>query len=254
MTASMTEPVTPHNSFDQQIAGAADLCELLSTTWTFQRLDSVAAALAEGAWQSDARACLSDVGARGGDIAEAVAMIASFEGTDAQQLGARLRADYSLMYLSPGSRVAVWPYESPFRHAAQGKAEAPALFRTAITLSVEQAMEQWGLSPSGARKEPVDSIHEELAFLGRMLAWSATRVPADVEARRGKASLAAFHREHTGLWVADFMKRSVLASEALRERGGASPATYLSPWVSLSAFGAFAFPFIDAVIGDKVSA
>lgn len=50
-------------------------------------------------------------------------------------------------------------------HAASGHKKAPSLFRSPVTLDVEKLMAASGVQIKDARKEPADSIRDELSYL-----------------------------------------------------------------------------------------
>ena len=135
--------------------GLADSCELMAAAFAFPDAE-LAAALADGSLQSDALACLADAGAATATVDKAAAALSAFDGADVVGLADRMRKGHTILYLTPGVDVPIWPYEASFRYTAEGHEGSPALFRSARTLDVERHMREAGVLPKTARKEPSD--------------------------------------------------------------------------------------------------
>ena len=120
----------------RRLAGAADACELLSVAFRFPEEDALAVALVDGRFAADAQGAFSDAGAPAEALAASDELLASFRGLNAAALQRDLRRGYSLLFLAPGAKVPVWPYEAPFRYRAKGRAGVPSLFRSPVTLEV----------------------------------------------------------------------------------------------------------------------
>ena len=144
--------------------GLADSCELMAAAFAFPDAE-LAAALADGSFQSDALACLADAGAATATVDKAAAALSAFDGADVVGLADRMRKGHTILYLTPGVDVPIWPYEASFRYTAEGHEGSPALFRSARTLDVERHMREAGVLPKTARKEPSDSVWNEFSFL-----------------------------------------------------------------------------------------
>ena len=240
----------------RRVVGLADLCELLAATFAFPASEELANALASGTYLADAAGCLADAGCPAAQARDACRELEAFVGRDTAGLAQDLRRGHSLLFLSPGSKGPVWPYEGAFRFAATGTAEAPSLFRSPVTLQVEKAMGEAGLLPTTAHTEPVDSIWGELGFLsqlyGHQAQASAHRLALAQEAAgdggahepgatghlsaalaswAGRA--AAFTREHVAVWMPDFMERT-------RCRAEAGDLSYGAEYAALARFGATA--------------
>ena len=131
--------------------GLADSCELMAAAFAFPDAE-LAAALADGSFQSDALACLADAGAATATVDKAAAALSAFDGADVVGLADRMRKGHTILYLTPGVDVPIWPYEASFRYTAEGHEGSPALFRSARTLDVERHMREAGVLPKTARQ------------------------------------------------------------------------------------------------------
>lgn len=214
----------------RRAVGAADLCELLAAAFAFPTAD-LAAALVNGAFRSDARACLVDAGADEEAVQAAAAPLAFTDGAD--ELLALMRKGYSLLYLAPGSHVPVFPYESAFRHRAEHAPGSPALFRSPVTQDVERQMRAFGVVPPDARTEPPDSLWNECAFLAFVLGSVAEAVQGDDDQRAALCTRAAvqFWGDHGARWLAAFTEATVRAADQLDET------TWTDPYRRLAVFG-----------------
>lgn len=182
------------------IVGKADSCELFSRVFAFPD-DGLVAALRDGFVSDDAESCLRDAG-RAYDASALRRGEASLDG---------LRIEYTRLYLAPGAAALVFPYESAFIHAESGREGAPALFRTPITLDVESQMREAGVVPKNARKEPCDSVFQELEFLSYLygsLAAAIQQGDADAE-KAWQMRINRFLDSHALRWMPAFMERTV---------------------------------------------
>lgn len=191
------------------VVGLADVCELLAAAFAFPD-EALACALAEGSFAEDARACLSDAGADAAALTRADQALASFAGESGETLLPSLKRAYSLLYLAPGREVPVFPYEAAFRFVAEGRSGSPSLFRSPVTLDVEQQMREAGVLPKAARTEPSDSAFLEfefLSFLYGSLAAALEQVDVASEALwRGR--IERFQTDHALVWLPAFMERT----------------------------------------------
>ncbi len=122
----------------------------------------------------------------------------------------RLRRDHTVLYLLPGGEAAVWPYEAAFRHGSLGHDGLPVLFRSPCQLDVERHMREAGVMPADARREPSDSVWNELSFLSYLYGSLAAALheDRDDDAALWRARIAAFWNEHASRWLPDFMKQT----------------------------------------------
>lgn len=200
------------------ITGIADACELLARVFSFPDRDLTRALLA-GTCQSDAQACLIDMGS---DITwlGGSAVLEKCCSEDEDELFERLRRDHTVLYLLPGRAAAIWPYEAPFRYKAAGREGLPALFRSPYQLDVENHMRKAGVFPKTGRTEPADSIWNEFAFLSYLYGRTAASVrAADYDGgREWLGKIVDFWQEHGSLWLIAFMEQTKKQAERL-ERG-----------------------------------
>lgn len=217
--------------------GLADMYELMAVAWAFPTVE-LAVSLADGTFANDASAVLGDVGAVGAEIDDIVSVLRELggRGGDIEGIGERysaMRKEYSLLFLAPGACVSVFPYESAFRHRAMGASGAPALFRSPVTLDVENQMREAGVTPVDARTEPVDSVWNECTFLSYLLGKRAEAIEArdaDAEARWCDAAMR-FWGDHGALWLPAFMEQVRREAAKLAEEAQARP------YIALAAFG-----------------
>ena len=217
----------------RRVVGAADLCELLAAAFAFPSAE-LAGALADGDFRADARACLSDAGV-GEDEVERVAARLDGMGKagSADELLALMRKGYSLLYLAPGAKVPVFPYESAFRHQAEGADGSPALFRSPVTQDVERQMRAVGVMPPHARTEPADSVWNEFSFLSFGFGSLAEALYGGDGAREAECRnmVAYFWDEHGSRWLPAFMDATIEQSDCLDEP------TWTDPYQCLAVFG-----------------
>lgn len=213
--------------------GLADLCEISSVAFTFPEDDRLAKGLADGSFCNDLVACLEDAGAVLEDTEKAVEILDSFAGQDEGVLHDRLRKGFSVLYFAPNTRVPVQPYESPFMHVATGYDGQPVLFRSACTLDVERQMREAGVLPKNARKEPCDSVWNELAFLsfayGSLAAAMHEQREGDVVLWEDRVK--TFWDDHASKWLFAFMEKT--REEAVCRDYGAEYAQLASLVISI---------------------
>lgn len=200
----------------QDAIGTADLCGLLSRAFGFPD-EELTDALVNGDFANDALNCLEEVGVDGGDIALARESLAGFLQRNASDLFENLKKGYSLLYLAPGAKKPVWPYESAFMYVAEGKKGVPSLFRSSITLDAERLMREASVLPKNSRTEPVDSIWNELSYLSFLYGSLASSL------YEGDGSMVStwteridvFSEAHTHRWFKSFFERTIEKAPAL---------------------------------------
>ena len=189
--------------------GLADICELMAASFRFPD-EALAEALAGGSYAEDALSCMIDAGVGEEGRKKALAMLCFFRREDADSLLSSLRKGHSLLFLSPGVRVPVWPYESAFRHIAQGLEGVPTLFRSRLTVDVERHMREAGVVPQDSRKEPCDSVWDEFSFLSYLYGSKAAMLSAGScgEACAWQERIAGFWNDHASQWLPAFMEKA----------------------------------------------
>lgn len=193
----------------REIVGLADAFELMAATWGFPDA-ALAEALSNGSYAEDAASILGDCSAKGLALARAAEALDSFCGREAKVLADQMRKGYSLLFLAPGSRVPIWPYEAAFLYVAGGKGAAPSLFLSPATIDVKRHMEEAGM-PSGKESgEPSDSIRGEFYFLSFLCgnAAIALREEHDGDARVWLDRAFRFWDKHASKWVFAFMDKT----------------------------------------------
>lgn len=192
--------------------GMSDLAALLAEAFRFPKDDRLASALADGSFSDDWNASWADacgdgatdsVEESGCDQSAAEERKAAFAQADHDAM----RREYSRLFLSPGSEVPIWPYESAFLHREAGRTESPNLFLTRSTIDVEKQMAAVGVRPEHLRTEPCDACATELEFLSFLYAkWGESL-------RCGEAAEEATDVEPEGYWrerIVDFAKSHAL--------------------------------------------
>ena len=156
--------------------GMSDLAMLLAEAFRFPGDDRLAGALADGSFLSDWNGSWRDAcgeeysdsnrtpGAGRANVSDRPET--AFAGVDCESL----RREYSRMFLSPGSEVPVWMYESAYLHRESGRTESPNLFLTRSTIDVERQMAEAGVRPEHLRTEPCDTCSTELEFVSFLYA------------------------------------------------------------------------------------
>lgn len=197
--------------------GMADAFELLSCLFTFPDAH-LAQGLSEGAVAEDAQSCLVDMGASEADVTTVVSALGEWQAADVEPLLSIMRIKYSELYLTPGGHTPIQPYESAFIHVERGLTSAPALFRTPVTLDVEQCMREAGVLPKNARQDPCDSVYGEFAYLSYLYVQLADALyREDEEAITSWTShIEAFREPHAHAWLPAFMAKT-------REMAGETP-------------------------------
>lgn len=190
--------------------GMSDLASLLSIAFRFPEDEELARALADGSFLDDWRASWQD--ACGDVSADDKALIERSASAFAEAGQDGLRKEFSRLFLTPGVDVPIWPYESAFRHRAMGAPGVPSLFRSRITLDVEQQMSEAGVRFSRDRTEPADSVFVELEFLAFLHANEAEAIRRAADAELWESRIASFAEDHVLMWLPAFMEDCVQQS------------------------------------------
>ncbi|RDB64346.1 hypothetical protein C1878_00320 [Gordonibacter sp. 28C] len=222
--------------------GMADSCELMSAAFAFPDED-LANALSSGLFMDDALACLLDADAGETALGQASAALTDFARTDAAELIEVLRKGNTIMFLTPGNDVPVWPYEAAFRYTAENHQGAPSLFRSARTIDVERHMREAGVLPKNARREPSDSVWNEFSFLSFLYGSLAAALQEgrDGDAEVWRDRIARFWDEHASCWLSAFMEKT-------REESSAQ--TYGKEYAALASLGKIVLYMVEADVSQ----
>ncbi len=192
----------------RKAVGAADACELTAAMFSFPD-EALAEALADGRLLSDAASCVREIGYSVG--IDALDPLGDFVGRETAGLLDALRKGHSLLYLAPGGKTPVWPYESAFLFVENGGQGIPTLFRSAVTVDVEHCMREAGVLPETARKEPADSVWDELSFMSYLYGNVAKALyegrAEDAVGWSGRA--VSFWDDHVSEWLPAFMRKAI---------------------------------------------
>lgn len=212
----------------KHVIGLADSCELLSIALAFPT-EALAEAVASGALGADAASCLADIDRDGADVEAALSSLVFREQASDDVFG-ELRKEYSTIFLAPGARALVFPYESAFLHRLEHCPGSPVLFRSRSAIDVEKQMRDCGVLPQNVRQEPPDSVWNEFSFLSFLYGsiGNALYEGNDESLVQWKEKLEAFWLSHGARWLSAFF--------SCVEREGADNA-YGTFYASLSVFG-----------------
>lgn len=96
-------------------------------------------------------------------------------------------------------------------HAASGHKKAPSLFRSPVTLDVEKLMAASGVQIKDARKEPADSIRDELSYLSFAYGSAAQSLydGDDKGESRWLSAAESFKTAHFDVWAKAFMEKTI---------------------------------------------
>lgn len=222
--------------------GVADSCELMSAGFAFPDED-LANALSSGLFADDALACLLDADAGEAALGRASAALSDFARMDAAELFEFLRKGHTIMFLTPGNDVPVWPYEAAFRYTAENHQGAPSLFRSARTIDVERHMREAGVLPKNARREPSDSVWNEFSFLSFLYGSLAAALQEgrDDDAEVWRDRITRFWDEHASCWLSAFMEKT---------RGEGPVQTYGKEYAALASLGQIVLDMVDADVSQ----
>ncbi|WP_080801201.1 TorD/DmsD family molecular chaperone [Arabiibacter massiliensis] len=193
----------------RRAVGRADLCELLSCAFAYPD-ERLVEGLMDGSLADDALACLVDAGCDEASARAAADGLRAWPDAGPDELLHAMRRTYTRLHLAPGGRAPIFPYESAFLHKERGLPGVPALFRTPVTLDVERQMREAGVQAKNNRKEPCDSVFEELEFLSYLYA----RLADALHCGEGESVAAwterirMFEEEHARAWLPSFMRRT----------------------------------------------
>lgn len=212
-----------------KVIGLADLCELMSVTFAYPSKEdlSLAQALSDGSYASDAVSCLKDAGASGDDMDAVRSLLDSFAGRAIAELHEELRQGHSILFQTPGGETPVWAYEAPFKYVAAGREGSPSLFRSPATVDVEQLMAKAGNPYTMGLHQPADSIWAELAHMSFLLGSLAQALARnDTETALCYRQLACeFVTKHLGTWGPQFMELTVREASSPTHSHGAEYAS-----------------------------
>lgn len=211
------KPTSPDARLHHAV-GMADLFELMAAAFAFPT-EELSDALRSGAFMSDWRASWRD--ATGEDwpgLAEGSPYpdASAFDDADWEPM----RREYSRLYLLPGNRVPVWPYENCFLYREKGRPGTPGLFRSPTCIDVENQMKAAGVITVDARSVPADSIDKELAFESYLFGKSAEALSSLLESDAATADADAadadvwesrafvFGNTHLANWVHRFAEQT----------------------------------------------
>ena len=192
----------------QRAIGLSDLAMLLAAGFEFPE-SRLADALVNGDFLADWCVSMADACGEVSAADEALAKRCAAAFTEGEVREDTLRREYSRLFLAPGVKVHIWPYESCFQHRASGAKGAPSLFRTRIALDVERRMHEAGVAPVDEHREPGDSVFRELEFLAHLHAQQGEALRTGNESRMAVWSvrLAEFAEEHALAWMPAFMEQ-----------------------------------------------
>lgn len=193
----------------KRAVGKADVCELLACAFAFPS-ERLAEGLASGALADDARECLMDAGVDREAAQDMAEGLRAWQESDAYELYTRMRITYSRLYLAPGDRTPILPYESAFLHVEKSAPGIPALFRSPVTLDVERQMHDAGVAAKNERKEPCDNVFEEFEFLSYLYARLADALDREAADKVDDWEVRAnqFVHDHAHVWLPTFMSRT----------------------------------------------
>lgn len=192
----------------QLAIGLADCCELMSRAFRFPETDELARAIECGAFRDDLINCLTDAQADEEKIRAAEAEISKLEHEPFQALHEKLKKGHSILFLTPGGFPPVWPYEGPFEYVRRGNDRRPSLFRSKITLDVEQKMKDAGIRFKDARREPCDSIWNEFSYLAYLYGLKAQAQFESKPSNEIEEHIEIFYSSHFKLWARAFMQKT----------------------------------------------
>lgn len=207
----------------KKVIGIADCCEMLGITWAFPTKELVEG-ICDGAVSSDMIASMEDAGI---DVATAHKLVERFqraclaecgqtEGERCAKLFETMRHVYTRLYLTPGGKTPVQPYESAFLFEASGAHGVPTLFVSRTTTDVEACMREAGVRAKNARKEPSDAIWNEFSYLAFAYGSLACAMQQEDLAAvcEWQEHIRVFLDKHALAWLPCFMEKTEQASES----------------------------------------
>lgn len=207
----------------RNVIGIADCCEVLGVTWAFPTKELVDG-IYSGALAHDTIVSLVDAGVA---EAEAQSLVDAFqqaclaveggEGVTSQDaLFEVMRHAYTRLYLTPGGKTPVAPFESAFLFDASGAHGVPTLFVSRTTVDVEACMREAGVVAKNARKEPADAIWNEFSYLAFLYGNLAQALQSeDPDAKdEWENHINIFLNKHALKWLLAFMEKTEVESEA----------------------------------------
>lgn len=207
----------------RNVIGMADCCEMLGVTWAFPT-EELVEGICNGLVASDMVASMEDAGIDDVRTHELVAqfqqacqeVLAKAEGDSHNDLFETMRHAYTRLYLTPGGKTPVQPYESAFLFEAAGAHGVPTLFVSRTTTDVEACMREAGVIVKNARKEPADAIWNEFSYLAFAYGSLASALQEEdlVAADAWQNHIQVFLDKHALKWLPAFMEKTVQESEA----------------------------------------
>lgn len=194
-----------------KLEALADGFELLSLAFSFPTLE-LSEALTSGSFQADLACCLDEL-----EISTPTRIECA---GDSQDLYASMRREYSRLYHSPGKLAVLYLYESAFLFSERRGEGFPVLISNPITINVERHMAAAGALPKTARREPVDSVFEECAFMSHLFTQALSNTFLDTEegtcnARQWIHAAHEFYCQHIETWLPMFMDRTIELSRSV---------------------------------------
>lgn len=192
--------------------GTADAFALLSTAFAYPS-QALADALQNGAFATDAKSVLSDMGASEdayGPLCDKIT--AAAQNANGDQLLQEMHADYTMMFFIPGDGRKIHPYESVFKKREKDPNQRAMFFLTKSTHDVERAMNKRGALPENARREPVDFFATELDFLRHLYTGYAATLMED-DGDSWKEDIVYFMDNHAADWIPKLMQKTKETTE-----------------------------------------
>lgn len=202
--------------------GLADCCEALGIVWAFPTIELIDGIL-DGDLAHDLVASMVDAGV---DEDLACSLVDHFQQacvmvcSDNLEAGSKvlfetMRHSYTRLYLTPGGRTPVAPFESAFLFDASGAKGVPTLFVSRTTADVESCMREVGVAAKNARKEPADAIWNEFSYLAFAYGRLAEAMQSEdaVAVDEWHSHIQKFLTTHALMWIPDFMEKTIRESK-----------------------------------------
>jgi TorA maturation chaperone TorD len=197
----------------QQAIAKADLCELLQIGFSYPTPE-LAQGLLDGSFEDDLEAALAEAGGAAPSSNDAGAA-----NSDVNALYEHLRDSYSHLFLAPGSKKPVFPYEAAFMAKLKDPEVTPVYFRSPCTLDVEAQMKAAGVVPKNVNQEPCDSIFEEFEFLAYLYRGLVQALQDAGDTNLWLARIELFLSGHLLTWADKFMEQTIAEDARLGEGG-----------------------------------
>lgn len=191
-------------SQEAKLLGIADMLELLARCFSFPTPD-IALAVSNGTLAKDVRACAYDAGLESEPLSSAIDEIEAYRGVDHEDIYSEMKKGFSELFLVPGLRVPVFPYEGAFLYVKNEQPGVPSLFRNHAANDLLHMMRKMGLEPEKDRCEPADSVWFELAFFSHLYGVLFCSSRDNLRVDQTLSILSEFVNNHAALWLEDFM-------------------------------------------------